>query len=117
MDRALDVGRHILGGALDGGHDIADAGEMKNVTSPFEQSVIGRAAADVPELEDEIGITGMVSEIFLPSAGEIVHHAHYVTLVEQQIHHMAADEAGATRYHCNRPDGHSALISLRRRTL
>src|SRR2546427_6910969 len=41
MCRALNVGRHVLEGALDGGDDVADPREVKYVASAAEQTVVG----------------------------------------------------------------------------
>src|SRR5437879_9280577 len=63
MRRALNVGRHVLEGALDGGDDVADPREVKYIASAAEQAVVGRAAANVSLLQDQVRIVAVGCEV------------------------------------------------------
>ena len=46
-------------------------------------------------LEDKFRIAVVLRKIGEPPAAQIVDDAHAIAAIEQMIHHMAADEAGA----------------------
>ena len=117
MCRALNVGRHVLEGALDGGHDVADPGEVKYVASAAEQAVVGRAAANISLLQDQVRIVAVGCEIFFPAAIQVVDGPHREAALDQHVDHVAADEPRPARDDRDRPAGHAALRDFRRRTL
>ncbi len=68
---------------------------MEHVIDAVEQRVARLIGADVGVLEHHVGIAGVVRDIGLAAADQIVDDAHAVAAVDQQIDHVAADEAGA----------------------
>ena len=115
--RPLDVRLHVLRGALDGRNDVADSGEVKHVANAHEERRPGVEPTDVPPLEREIRISGMVSQVALAAADEAVDHADAVAPGEEEIDHVAADEPGASGDDRDRLPGHAALTTFILRTL
>ena len=98
VNGALDVGVHVFGRPLDRGHDVADPGEMQHIIGPAKGARLGNKVADIDFLERQIRIGGMVSEVGHAAAAEIIDHTDAITVPEQSVDHMAADEAGAARH-------------------
>ena len=94
--RAHDIRAEIIHRAFDGRHDVTDAAEMDDVARAGEERVVRREVADVADLDDEVGIALVLLEIFEASADEAVDDVDAVAFGEEQIHHVAADEAGAS---------------------
>ena len=99
VHRALDVRRHVFHRPLDGRHDVADAREMEHVVHTRKQRVAGLVGADVGGFEGEIRVALVVGDIGLPAAHQIVDDADFVALADQQVDHVAADEASSPRNH------------------
>ncbi len=98
---ALHVGIHVFQRTLDRRDDVADAGEVKNIVGIAKQARVGGELANVALLERQAGIAGVVRQVGGPTSAQVVDHAHAVAAIEQDVDHVAADEAGATRHHRN----------------
>ena len=82
---ALDVGVHVFDRPLDRRHDVADAGEMEHIIDAAKQrSPRARGRGCRPFSNDKVRIVGMVREIGLAAADQIVDHADAVAASEQQ---------------------------------
>ena len=92
---ALHVDRHVFERPLDRGHDVADAGEMKHVVDVAKQRVAGLIFENVGRFENDVGIAGVVGDVGLAAADQIVDDADAVAAFDQEVDHVAADEAGA----------------------
>src|SRR3989344_1051413 len=112
----LNIGGHVLKWTLDGGHDIANSSKVKYVLGPPEKGVVRHKAADVPPLEYQ-PVVAEVGKIFFAAADKIIDYPNLVTLFDQQIHHMAADETGAARNDGNWAACHFAPAAFMVRTL
>ena len=116
VDGALHVGRHVLERPLDRRHDVADAGEMEHVARAREQRVVRRDAPHVPALEADRRAR-QVPEVLLAAAHQVVDDADLVALLDQQVRHVAADEARAAGDDGDWPRAHRAPAAFIVRTL
>jgi hypothetical protein len=91
----LDIGRHVLGRPFDRGNDVADAREVENVAGVREQAMAGFQRPYIDLFERQVRIGRVVGDVGFPPAHQAVDHAHGEAALQQQIDHMAADEAGA----------------------
>ncbi len=91
--------------------------KWKTIARAVEQVRLGRQVADVADLERQVGVARVVREIGFPSAAEVVQDPDAETACEQDVHHVTADEAGATGDHRHRLHGHAALVAFMVRTL
>jgi hypothetical protein len=64
----------------------------------------------------QFGIGLVVIEIRFVTTDKIINDRDFAPAVQQQVHHVAADEAGPTRHYCAWHD-QAALSFLRVRTL
>ena len=90
---------------------------MEDVSRVPEQRFARLERADIAPLEREVAIAFVVGEVGLAPPNQIVDDAHHHAALEQQIVHVAADEAGATGDDSNRPLGHAACNAFSLRTL
>ena len=67
--------------------------------------------------EREVGIGLVVGEVLLAAADQVVDDAHGHAALEQQVDHVAADEAGATGDDGNCLVAHAACSAFNLRTL
>ena len=87
---------HIIDRPLDRGHDVADPSEMDDDVRTLEQGGAGLDVADVRLLEGKALVRRVMREIGLAPADQIVDHPDLVVpTVQEQVHHVAADETGA----------------------
>src|SRR5919204_5293650 len=108
-DGAEDVGVHVLEGPFDGGNDVPDAREVKDVPDVGEQGRARLQPSDVPALEGEVWIGAMVGQITLAAPAEIVEHPDAEASGQEKIDHVAPDESGATGDERDGLPGHAAL--------
>ena len=66
---------------------------------------------------DEIAVGLVVGEVLLAPADQVVDDAHRHAALEQQVDHVAADEAGATGDDGNWLVAHAACSAFSLRTL
>jgi hypothetical protein len=97
----LHVGIHIFQRTLDRRDDVADAGEVKNIVGTAKQARVGHELANVTLLERQVRVTGVLRQVGGSASSQVVDHAHAVVALEQDVDHVAADEAGATGHHRN----------------
>ena len=90
---------------------------MEDVGGAFEQGLPGLQRANVAPLEREIAVGPVVGEVLLAPSHQIVDDAHHHAALEQQVDHVAADEAGATGDDCNGLVAHAACSAFSLRTL
>jgi hypothetical protein len=102
MHGPLDVRVHVLDGPLDRRHDVTDPGEVEHIIGAADEARFGNDVADICFFERQIRICLMMGKIGYPAAAEIIDHAHAIAVREQDIHHVAADEPGATGHHSDR---------------
>ena len=92
----VHVGIHVFQRTLDRRNDVADAGEVKYIVGAAKQARVRRELANVALLERQIRIAGVMCQVGGSASGQVVDHAHAVAAIEQDVDHVAADEAGAT---------------------
>src|SRR6266581_8623333 len=114
MHRSLDVNRHVFGGLLDGGHNVADTGEVKYIPSTREKLIVGSQGANVALIEDDVGIRLMLSQIRRAAADKIVDHTDAKPALDEEIDHVAADEAGTAGDNGKRSLGSRAVLAALR---
>ena len=117
MHGAHDVAGEVVDGPLDRGDDVADAGEVENVTGA-PKKLLGRGQVpEIADLDGERGVGPAALQVSQVSAGEVVEGADPVAPVEEQVHHVAADEAGGPGHHGDLRVGHFSSIAFTVRTL
>ena len=91
---------------------------MEDVVRAGEERRVRRELPDVVPVAGEIGVALDVGEVAAMAADEIVDDADRIAALEQQIDHVAADEAGAAGDDGNGlAAAHAALSVFSRRTL
>ena len=95
-DRALYIHFHVFRGVFDRGHNVPDAGKMENQVHIPEERAGRLQLPDVFKLHLEPAIPLVMRKIVQPTTGKVIDHPHLQTLLQKKIHHVAADEAGAT---------------------
>src|SRR5262249_33961535 len=113
----LDVRVHIRRRIIDRGHDVTDPGKVKDVARVLEDPRARLELADILPIAGEIRVSLEVLEVAAVAAREIVDHSDSKAPLNEQVHHVAADESGATGDDGNSFAGHAALSRLSRRTL
>src|SRR4029079_2280513 len=108
---------HVLRRPLDRRYDVADAGEVEDVSCALEQGLAGLERANVALLEREIAVGLVLGEVLLAPPHQAVDDAHRHAALEQQVDHVAADKAGATGNHGNWLVAHAACNAFSLRTL
>ena len=114
---ALHIDIHVVNRPLDRRHDVADPGEMKDVAAAVEDRISRPQAADVDAVQRQIRVPCVMREIGLAPARQIVDDVHAIAAIQQQVHHVAADEACASGHDRYGPSAHAAFSLCRRRTL
>ena len=99
LDSALHVRRHILDRLFDGRHDVADTSIVDHVLDAFKQRVAGLVLTDIGFDQFNIRVRGMLFEIGLATTDQIVDHPDPKAVIDQVIHHVAADKTGTPGDH------------------
>ena len=107
---------YSVGCSIDGTMSPMPA-KWKTRSAPVNSGVAGLERADVALLEREPRLAGVVGKVRLAAADQIVDHPDAVAAREQQIDHVAADEAGAAGDDGDRAVAHAAWSFFMRRTL
>src|SRR5262249_33611516 len=97
----LDVDIHVFQRTLDRRDDVPDASEVKYIVGTAKQARVGRELANVALLERQAGVAGVVRQVGGSAPAQVVDYAHAVVALEQDVDHVAADEAGAAGHHRN----------------
>jgi hypothetical protein len=114
---ALNIHRHVVERRLDRRDDVADAGKVEDMVDAAEQRRSGPTGAHIAPLECKIGVCRMGGQIGLTAADEVVEDSDLMPARQQQLDHVAADEAGATGHQRDRAGAHLAPIRFMVRTL
>ena len=117
LDRALNIGSHVIRRSLDRRDNVADACEMEDMRGPVEHRIAGREIAYITHGQGETGIVRPVGNIALSPAAQIVKGTDNVIVVTEVIDHMRADEPGAAGHDRDSALVHAAFKRLSRRTL
>ena len=110
-NRSLNIGRHVFPGLFDGGHDIADAGEVKHIPGPLEEWMARLAGTDVGVFENHLRVVGVVGQVGFAPAVEVIDDMDPVSALHQKVDHVAADETGAPGHHGDGFSSHFAPIA------
>ena len=96
---------------------MSNAGEVNNVSGATKQARLRLEVADVALFERQARIIGMMRQIGGAAAAQIVDDPNAKAALEQEIDHVAADEAGAPGNDRNWLLAHAALMAFIVRTL
>ena len=106
VPRALHVDRQVLGRQLDRGHDVANAGKVKDAGRTGERLGIRLQIPDVALVEVNIGVGAVLREVRRAPANEGIDDVYAEAPVNEEIDHVASDETSAARDHGQRTLGH-----------
>ena len=87
---------------------------MKNILCVLEKRVARFEFADVAYFHDELRIALVLIEVLQPSSSEVIDDMDSITLLKQQIDHVASDKA---RPAGNHRDAHRSCSFFTARTL
>lgn len=87
---------------------------MENILRAFEKRVLRLDGADVAHFDGEVRVPGVRLEVLRPAADHVIDDADAEALLQEQVHHVAADEPGAARDH---RDAHWRFSAFTVRTL
>src|SRR5262249_35124106 len=90
-------------GGLDGGDDPRHGGEMEDTCDPGHGGAAGLRIGDIGPHE-----RGRPRDPVAPAIDQAVEHAHPISLLEQRLDEMAADETGAAG---DKDEGHVRMVS------
>ena len=85
---------------------------MENIVGALEQRVAGLVVADVGRFKHDVRIVLVLGEVGFAAADQIVDHADDVAAFDQEVDHVAADEAGAAGDHGDLTPGRSFRSDL-----
>jgi hypothetical protein len=109
-NRTQHVGGHVVDRPLDGGNNVANAGEVENELCPAEWIGPGIEFADVEMREGDEVASPVCRDIFRPPTDQVVDHLDPESARYQQVHHVGPDEARTARDHRQRRSAHRAPI-------
>ena len=79
---------------------------MEDESRVGKQLVVRRQGADVALVERDVRIALVVRQVRRAPADQVVNNADAETPLDQQIHHVAADEPGPARNNCKKTTVH-----------
>src|SRR5207302_6267755 len=89
----------IIHRTVNRGNYVADAGKMKDKLDTLEKRIDGLEVADIFRFNNEPGIAFVVGQVLQTAAEQVVDHMDAMPLLEQQVHHVTADESRPSRDH------------------